>query len=145
MGRGPGCRQRALLRALSQPGVRGVWVVPPGVNRSAAESWRRAAKRLVLRGEARGVYLRRRDRSGRWTAHLVLVPLDSDLRGDVLPNRSPAWIEPPSLDGAALLLGLSSQLQAWVLAWHTGQPCSASTAGRLAREYREYREQQSAA
>ena len=133
-----GWRQQALLAALRAPGAEVVWAVPGGVvNRSERSAWRRAAKSLVLRGEARAVYLRRLDRSGRMTARLALVSLDSPVRGDVLPRGAPRWVERPALED--LFLSLNSVLQAEALSLKVGRPVSASTAGRIARKHHDAR------
>lgn len=129
MSRGPGVRERALLRGV-EDGV--VWAVPDHVNRSEAKSWRRAARSLVLRGKARGVYLRRQDRAGRWFRALAVTAPDSDVMSDVFCANTPAWVEvaPP------FLTSFTRRIQALVLADLTGRPCSPEMVTRLTREAR---------
>lgn len=130
MGRGPGVKQKALIRALRVPG-RVVWVVPPDVNRSEAVCWRRAARGVVRRGKARAVYLRRTDKLGRRVAHLALVAPGSPVVGDALPIGSPEWID-PSVE--RLFETLGSELKAAVMR-DLGVPVSPRTAARRAAEH----------
>ena len=133
MGSGLGIRQRALRDALAAPDVEAIWVVPPDVNRSAATVWRRAAKGLVERGVARATYRRKTDVLGRGTAHLVLLPLDGAVSGDVLPLRSPGWIESPPVE----LLSFSAVLQSLLIEQVSGRTVSARTAASWAQEARQ--------
>lgn len=129
----PGNRQQALLRALE--GAEAVWVVPEGASHAEAVCWRRAARVLVQWGRARAIYRRRRDASGRWVRHLVLIRPDSDLQGDAYPLRSPRWVEPPPPFGPTF----SAQIQAAVLEHQTGLSVSPRTAARLAQRWNDDR------
>lgn len=129
-----GNRQRALLRALERYG--GVWAAPQGAARCEAVAYRRAARRLAELGKCRAVYLRRRDPRGRWVRHLALLALDSDLAGDVLPLRAPAWIERPAdVDFESFGGGL----QAALLGQMIGRYVSIRTATRLLEPVRRER------
>ncbi|AQP45234.1 hypothetical protein RPIT_10870 [Tessaracoccus flavus] len=110
MGRGLSPQQRALLEALGAHDVDAVWAGP----------WRRSAKRLVRRGLARAIYLRKQDRSGRMVAHLALTAPDSQLQGDAYPLGSPGWVDapPPSL------LTFGTRLQALVVGQSLDRPVS---------------------
>lgn len=110
MGRGLSPQQRALLEALGAHGVDAVWAGP----------WRRSAKRLVRRGLARAIYLRKQDRSGRMVAHLALTASDSRLQGDVYPLGSPSWVDAPPPG----LLTFGARLQALVVGQSLGRPVS---------------------
>lgn len=134
MSRGPGCRQRVLLGALNRVGPSGaVRVAPPSASRSEAVSCRAAARRLVLAGRARAIYLRVLDARGRSAPVLHLVTVDSPLEGDAWCRSSRSWVSPPPL----AMLSLPARLQGPVLSGFSGVEVSVSTAHRIARAYRE--------
>ena len=133
MSRGPGYRQRAFLRALERVGPLGtVRIAPSWATPTDANNRRAAARRLVLAGRARAIFVRTPDKRGALPV-VHLVQLGSPLTGDAWPRRSRSWVEPPPFG----LLTLDARLQAPVLEAFTGQRVSVSTANRLARAHRE--------
>lgn len=135
MSRGPGTRQRALLHALAALPRDGVLqVVPSDASASEGVSLRRAAKRLVLTGRARAIYLRTEAADGRWAGRLHLTPSDSDRQGDFLPLNPPRWVIPPP----PTLFSFPLHLQGQILGQATGtHPVSAPVMCRLARAARQ--------
>lgn len=131
MSRGPGSRQRALLRAVAAlpPGA-ALRVVPEAASHSEQSALRRAAKRLAQTGRARAVYLRTTTVDDRWAGQLHLVPADSSITGDCYPLRSPEWVQVPP----PTFTSFSMRLQGLMIGSLTGSPVSAPTISRITAE-----------
>lgn len=134
MSRGPGSRQRALLRAVTAlpPGA-ALRVVPAAASRTEQSALCRAAKRLAETGRARAVYLRQPDASNRWVRHLHLAPADSTITGDCYPLRAPQWVQVPPPTFSSFSMFLQGQMVGAL----TGSPVSAETVSRMTAKARQ--------